>query len=190
MPLRCFIYENSQKHNDGKGDKYMNSDSHNFYLSIDDVLIKYSDMVLKIAVTHTKCYEDAQDVFQDVFLNYIRKKHCFKDENHLKATLIRTTINLCKNIFTSAWYRHTTALPECLINDTMDDESMELYFAIHELPMKYRTIIHLHYYEDMSIAEMSNLLGIKVSTIKSQLSRGRSLLKQNLKGVQQNETRI
>lgn len=167
---------------DSEGDKYMNKDSHSFYLSVDDVLKKYSDMVFKIAVTHTRNYEDAQDVFQNVFLRYIRKKHIFKDENHLKATLIRMTVNLCKNIYASAWYRHTTELPECLSSEHIDEESRELYFAIHELPMKYRTVIHLYYYEDMSIVEMSNLLGLKSSTIKSQLRRGRTLLKQNLRG--------
>lgn len=56
-----------------------------------------------------------------------------------------------------------------------------LFEAVMRLPEAYRIVIHLFYYEDYSIREIAALLKRREGTVKSQLSRGRALLKHTLK---------
>ena len=80
----------------------------------------------------------------------------------------------------SAWNRKTVPLTEEIVFDT--PEKSEVYFAVQNLPSKYRAVIHLFYYEDMNVKEISDALGLKQSTVKSRLFRAREMLRQTLKG--------
>ena len=60
-------------------------------------------------------------------------------------------------------------------------EDSRLFEAVMELPDKYRTVIHLFYYEEYSVREIADILRCREGTVKSQLSRGRALLKTKLK---------
>lgn len=147
---------------------------------IDDVLSRYSDMVYKIAFSRTKNKADADDIFQDVFLQYIRCQKKFDSEEHRKAYIIKTTVNQSKSLFRSAWFRRTEPMEENTIFETKQD--YDLYVSVLELPAKYRTVIQLYYYEDLSVAQISLALKIRESTVRSQLRRARNLLRELLKG--------
>ncbi len=147
---------------------------------ISEIVNTYSDMVYKIAFARTKNKFDADDVFQEVFIRYMKNHHKLQTDEHTKAWLIRTTINCSYNIFNSSWFKKTVPLMDNI--SFSKEANKDLYYSVLELPIKYRTIIHLFYYEDMSIREISESLGIKEGTIKSQLHRGRNLLKELLKG--------
>lgn len=142
-------------------------------------LNKYSDMVFRLAFARTKNSHDAYDILQEVFLRYMKNNKDFNDEEHKKVWLIKTTINCSKTLLSSAWFRKTTALEDNIYEELK--EKSEVYYEVLRLPKKYRTVLHLFYYEDMSIAEISALLNIKESTIKSQLHRARKQLKEILK---------
>lgn len=146
---------------------------------IQEVINKYKDMVYKLAYSRTKNQADAEDVFQEVFCRYFRNKTQFESDEHKKAWLIRVTVNCSNKLFSSAWFRRTMPLEE---NIEFDEEENFVYYSVMQLPLKYSTVIHLHYYEDMSISEISTALKIKESTIKSQLHRARALLKVMLEG--------
>lgn len=60
------------------------------------------------------------------------------------------------------------------------EEKSELYYAVMELPQKYRSVVHLYYYEDYSVKEISEILDIKETTIQTRLMRARKMLKQQL----------
>ena len=62
--------------------------------------------------------------------------------------------------------------------------------AVMKLPDKYRTVIHLFYYEDMSVAQISAATGMGESTVKSQLSRARKLLKPMLSDIAENNGEV
>jgi len=147
---------------------------------IDEVLCRYSDMVYKIAFSHTGKKEDADDIFQNVFLRYISGRKQFESEEHKKAYLIRATINQAKSIFRSAWFRKTKPIEENIVFETNEDS--DLYSVVLKLPLKYRTVIQLYYYEDLSIKQISTAINMKESTVKSQLHRARALLRDHLKG--------
>ena len=142
---------------------------------------KYFDMVYKLAVSQTRDLQHAEDVTNDTFLRFIESDKRFDSEEHVKAWLIRVTINRSKSIFLSAWYKKTVPLDES-ISEEMNEEESDVYMSVLKLPPKYRAVIHLFYYEDLSVAEIADTLKIKQSTVRSQLTRGRAMLKEVLKG--------
>ena len=148
---------------------------------------KYADMVYRVAMNQMKNKEDADDIFQEVFLKWMKYRDRFENEEHEKSWLIRVTINQCKNVLTSSWRKRNEALSEEIQNtmayeDTYAEES-ELLKVIEKLPEKYRIVIHLFYYEELSVAEICKVTGDKDSTVKTQLTRGRRKLKHLLKVV-------
>ncbi len=143
------------------------------------IIEKYFNMVYHLALSQTKDKNHADDVCQEVFLRFVKTDKTFKDEEHAKAWLIRVTINCSKNVFNNLWYKRTEPLSEDIVFET--EEKSDIYYAVNELPPKYRTVIHLFYYEDLSIEQIAKYLKAKESTIKSQLHRGRELLKSKLK---------
>ena len=151
---------------------------------IDLILQKHSKMVYRLAYVRTKNRADAEDLLQEVFIRYLKSNVQFNSEEHCKAWLIRTTINCSKNLLTSAWYRKTVFLADNLGNKVPvpEKEKSDVFYAVLDLPVKYRVVVHLYYYEDFSVAEISTMLDRKEATIKTQLYRARELLKQKLKG--------
>lgn len=146
----------------------------------EEIVNNYFNTVYKLALAATKHKANAEDVTQEVFLRCFRKDIVFESEEHIKAWLIRVTINCSKNLFTSAWFKRTVPLEEDIAFD--EPEKGDVYFAVLSLPPKYRTAIHLFYYEDCKISEIADILGENESTIKSRLSRGREMLRVKLKG--------
>ena len=136
---------------------------------------KYFDMVYRLALMRTKDKYFAEDVCQDVFFKYIKSNKAFESEEHTKAWLIRVTINASKSLLTSSWHKKTVPLSEEIVFNS--PEKSDLFEQVQKLSPKYATIIHLHYYEDLSIKQIAKLLGMKESTVKSHLFRGRQKLK-------------
>jgi RNA polymerase sigma-70 factor (ECF subfamily) len=148
---------------------------------IEKVLEEYSNMVYRLALSQTKNTADAQDVYQEVFLRLISTGKAFESDEHLKAWLIRVTINCSRKLFSAAWFRHTVPLEEDVSFEMK--ENGEIYYAVMNLPLKYRTVIHLYYYEGYTLEEIAKILLKKPATVRSQLARARNLLKSNIGGT-------
>ncbi|MDE7424831.1 MAG: sigma-70 family RNA polymerase sigma factor [Lachnospiraceae bacterium] len=161
---------------------------------IEDIVDQYDDMVYRIALFHTgNNREDANDIFQDVFLTLIKKRMYFNSSEHCKAWLIRVTINLCKKNYSQK--------KEILLGDEeiertisknstykMSVESEDLYEAICKLPPKYKNIIILFYFENMTCKEISRCIGIKEVSVRKRLSRARGELRMYMEeGRKRNE---
>lgn len=146
----------------------------------EDAIQKYSDLVYRLALMKVQDRHIADDVFQDVFLKYMKYKDTFHDEAHEKAWIIKVTINTCKTYFLSNWKRKMTSMDQEI--PVLRQEHSELYYQVMELPDKYRLPLFLFYYEGYSIKEIATQLHRKETTIKTQLKRGRSLLKDAMKG--------
>ncbi|MBQ7975171.1 MAG: sigma-70 family RNA polymerase sigma factor [Clostridia bacterium] len=140
-------------------------------------------MIYKLAISQARDVHLAEDVTSNVFLKYMESKKVFESEEHIKAWLLRVTINEARSVFSSSWFKKTVPLDETLEAAGIPEEESEVYLAVMRLPEKYRTVIHLFYYEDFSVLEIANILNTKESTVKSQLLRGRNLLKNALEGV-------
>ena len=148
---------------------------------VDEVVDKYADMVYRIAFTHMKNNADTDDIFQEVFLKLCKSAVAFETDEHVKAWLIRVTINTCRKSFASPWPKKMAELPENLLHED-EYQNFEVIPAVQSLPEKYRTVIHLFYFEDMAVADIATALKSTASTVKSQLSRARGLLRNKLKG--------
>lgn len=147
------------------------------------IVEKYFDMIYRLAFAQVKSGEYADEVVQEVFLRFLRSDKAFESDEHIKAWLIRVAINCGHNIFSNSWYKKTVPLVENEIDSVVDmEEKSDIYYAIKELPQKYSAVIHLFYYEDMSIEDISKYLKLNLSTVKSQLSRGRKILRKKLEG--------
>lgn len=149
------------------------------------LLEMYSGTVYRIAYARTRNRQDAEDITQNVFLKYVCTNKRFKSEEHRKAWILRVAVNCTNDFVKSAHYRRKADLDE--IPEESEElsyeleEKSEVYYAVQSLPEKYRIPIHLFYYEDMSIAQIAAITKEKQSTVKSQLSRARSMLKEILK---------
>ncbi|MBQ4526898.1 MAG: sigma-70 family RNA polymerase sigma factor [Clostridia bacterium] len=143
------------------------------------IIEKYFDMVYRLAFARTKNKSVADDVCQDVFLKYIKSDKEFESEEHIKAWLLKVTVNCSKSFFLSSWVKKTVPLSEDITFEA--PETSDLFTQVQKLPKKYATVIHLFYYEDMSIAQIAKLFNMKESTVKSHLFRARQELK-NLLG--------
>lgn len=146
----------------------------------DAVIRGYFDMVYKLALSQTRSVTLAEDVTQDVFVRLLQRESGFESDEHIKAWLIRVTINRSRSVFQSSWFKKTVPLEDELVFDT--PEKSDVYFAVQNLPSKYRAVIHLFYYEDMSVKDIARCLGSNESTVKSRLKRGREMLRVRLKG--------
>lgn len=174
-----------------------------------DDIEKYSNMVYRLAFSLVKNEYDADDVYQDVFLQYIQKNPHFQSEEHKKAWFLRVTINRCKNLFKTAWMLKVMGVQndesmdaatgelsihmvkgavgsEGISVPSAEDEFLakqqdELIKLVKTLPSKYRVVIHLFYCEDLSVEEISVILKKKPSTVRTQLTRARELLRKVMK---------
>lgn len=159
-------------------------DTVNMEISAEQLIEKYSDMVYRIAFSRTQNVQDAQDITQDVFLKYLkytRAGNTFREEEHRKAWLLKVAVNTGNTFVKTAWFRHRASLTE--VSDMADsmEEKSEVYYAVMELPEKYRVIIHLFYFEELSIKDIGNVLNLSETAIKSRLHRAREMLKEMLK---------
>ena len=133
--------------------------------------------IYRIAMLMLKCANDAEDAVQNVFLKYLEKNVEFRDDEHENAWFITVTRNYCKDQLKSYWKKNVEMgqIPEISSYDEEhEDETLEV---ILKLPSKYKDVIYLYYYEDYSIAEISQILDGKESTIQTQLAAARKRLK-------------
>ena len=61
-----------------------------------------------------------------------------------------------------------------------DSEEQILIETVKELPEKYRAVIHLFYYEEMSVEEIGKIMGMKASAVRTRLTRARKRLREKL----------
>ncbi|XOS94021.1 sigma-70 family RNA polymerase sigma factor [Brevibacillus laterosporus] len=117
----------------------------------------YGNTIVRLSYSYLHNLSDAEDVLQDTLLSFMRNKPAFSCPEHEKAWLMHVAINLCKNKLKSSWFK-TIAIPENLQIESITHEESEVLEAVHTLPVKYREVVHLYYYEGYSTFEISSLL--------------------------------
>lgn len=152
----------------------------NVHGNMEQLFDQYAEMIIRIAFQIVKNQSDAEDVCQEVFLKLMQNKKAFDSEEHRKAWIIRVTINKSKDVVRSSWFSRTVELTNDI--PTYENESLPITGEIMKLPVKYRSVIYLHYYEGYSVKEIANILQCKENTILTWLSRGRKKLEKNLIG--------
>ncbi len=136
---------------------------------------QYVNMVYQICFLYLKNKEDTEDAVQITFIQLLKQDRLFQNEEHVKAWLIRTASNICKNQVKHWWKRNETidVLHEIGVEDQQDC-TLEILL---KLPEKYKTVIYMYYYMGYTTEEIAQILKQKHTTIRSLLSRGRERLK-------------
>ena len=145
-------------------------------LSDEDAIEYFSDVIYRVAMNMLKNESDTQDVFQEVFLRFVKHKKRFESLEHAKAWFIRVTINCCKDFFRKQ--KNHQDLDSAMDIQASSDKQYGMTGYVGELPEKYRIVIHLHYYEQYKISEIAAILKENENTIKTRLSRAKKILKE------------
>lgn len=161
------------------------------HLSIEERLVwlmeEYGDMVIRLAFTYVKQKQLAEDISQEVFISCYKNIDKFQNKATYKTWIYRITVNKCKDVlrswsFKNLFYNHfiSSLLMKGLSTETKmiaKEEKGIIFEKVLTLPIKLREVIILHYYEDLSINEIAELISLNSNTVKTRLYRGRSLLK-------------
>lgn len=151
---------------------------------IDEIIDRYQNMVYGLALAKTNSPADADDVFQEVFLACFQSGKIFRNEEHRKAWLLRTTVNMSRRVTASTWRRKTVPLSERKDAAVLFREPEEnlVWEAVQALEERYRLPIYLFYFQELSTQEIAKALGIRPGAVRMRLSRGRDMLREKLKG--------
>lgn len=156
---------------------------------VSEMINRNSDMVYRLAFSMVKSVQDAEDVHQEVFIRYIRTNPLFESREHERAWFIRVTTNLCKNLWKSAWRQKMVSMDSleetqdgnAYVQQSLNEEEELLVETVKRLPFKYRVVVHLFYYEEMSLEEIAEALNLKSSNVRTRLTRARKMLREWLK---------
>ena len=140
------------------------------------LLDAYGDLLLRYAYSYLHNMADAEEVLQDTLVQFLKTAPVFLNKAHEKAWLLRVAANLSKNRLSYNKLRQTDELSEELAAEGREDLSF-VWDAVKELPVQFREVIHLHYYEGYSTEEIAKILQRNPSTVRSDLRRGREKLK-------------
>lgn len=160
------------------------------------IVERHGNAVYRLAFSRLRNVADAEDVSQNVFVRLYTSGKSFEDDEHLRAWLLRVTINCCNDFHRSFWQKfvckgekaeQTTkhmladrSLTRYEENEINSELHQRMNDALQALGHKQRTAIHLFYYEDLSTEEISEITGEKPSTVRSHLRRARKILKRQL----------
>lgn len=128
----------------------------------------------------------AEDAVQETFLKAYKSMAAFRGDCSDKTWLMRIAVNTCRDMRRSAWSRHVDQRIEIedvhlsVVHLDEDDDAEELALAIVKLPVKYREVILLYYYQDMTMKEIADALGIGISSVSERLKLARARLRKVL----------
>ena len=150
---------------------------------------EYGSMVYRLAYARTGSRADAEDITQEVFLRLVRAAPAFRDGEHRRAWLLRVTANCAKDFFRAPWRRHRPLEEAAALAAPGPEEGRGVLGAVLALPERYRTVVHLFYYEELSVAEIAAALGKSEGAVRTRLSRARGMLRAALAG-EEDEQRV
>ncbi len=137
-----------------------------------------SNRLYLIALSYLQNHYDAEDVMQETLVKLWKTNKAFNDNEHIDKWLTITCIHKCRDHFRLSFVKSNVSLDEAKELYTFDStKSLDVFNAISTLPPKERLVLHLFYYEDMSVKDISEITGIKSSAIKTRLHRARTHLK-------------
>lgn len=155
---------------------------------LDYLIRRFGSHVMKTAYYYMRDRHYAEDIFQEVFCRVYVNLDKFRKSSSYFTWIFKITINLCRDYKTSAYMRRVFTRPGSVIENTACTDAKlfeyaeggEVFGRVMNLPLKYRTVIALYYFEDLSAAEISGMLGISENLVRVRLNRGRNILKEVL----------
>ena len=150
----------------------------------------YGDMIFRYCTLHTQNLQDAQDIYQEVFLKLYTKNPQFTDEEHAKAWLLRVSVNLCKNYHRSRILHPFVEFDETMYVTHTKQTEPDILQSLRRLSSDYRSVLYLYYFEGYQSKEIAALLHKPDATIRTWLSRGKVQLQNIIKEEELDEGTI
>ncbi|MFC0188639.1 sigma-70 family RNA polymerase sigma factor [Fictibacillus aquaticus] len=169
-----------------KYDGFPQSKSDMLHLLMDE----YGEEIKRLVFTYTKNWAQSEDIAQEIFLSVYKNLDSFREQSNIKTWIYRIAINKCKDYVRSWHYKRTVITDIIFSNETEDSpETVYLYSEqkqmvsklILQLPIKYREVIVLYYFKDLTMEEASAALEMNVNTLKSRLRRAKNILESKLR---------
>lgn len=154
------------------------------------VMHEHGEYCIRVAYFYVKDWSAAEEVVQDVFLAYAKNMDKFEQRSSLKTYLVKITIHKSHDYLRSwkrKWQQFTvtkTSTQSVETSAIIEEEKRTLVDAILKLPVHYREVLILYYYDDYNIPEIASLLQCNENTVKTRLSRGREKVKQLLQQIE------
>ncbi|KUP09641.1 RNA polymerase factor sigma C [Bacillus coahuilensis m2-6] len=160
-------------------------------ISIDDIIDQYGEDVWKLVFSYVQQEAVADDLTQDIFIKVYKKMHTYQGSSTIRTWIWKIAINHC-NYYLKSWYKRNVQVQEDWVFQSLrsegsiehqivqNDEDQKLEQEVLLLPVKYREVIYLFYYEEQSVKDISLLLQLKENTVKTRLRRAKQLLKERL----------
>lgn len=155
---------------------------------------RYKDRVFRLLGRYCRDAIECEDLSQDVFLKVFRKLHTFQHESAFFTWLYRIAVNAATDHLSRASHRRLRLVDEPSQLDGCGDPdghdpatplvAAELATVtrtiVDSLPEKFRTILILREFEDLSYTEIARVLQIQLGTVESRLFRARQRFKEAL----------
>jgi RNA polymerase sigma-70 factor, ECF subfamily len=153
---------------------------------------RYQDRVFRLLGRYCRDQVECQDLAQTVFMKVFQKLHTFQGDSAFFTWLYRIAVNAATDHLSRAGYRRLRLVADEAVLDTGGDQddqspaapllSAELARVTREivdtLPEKFRTILVLREFEDLSYTEIAQVLQIQLGTVESRLFRARQRFKE------------
>ena len=157
-----------------------------------EIMDRHTDYLLRIAYGYVKDLHAAEDIVQEVFIKFYSNNGKYEERGELRAYLAKMTVNKSKDYLRSWHYRKvqlkTSLLPHSGKRNAdglvKRDEQELIGEAILRLPFKQREVLVHFYFNEMPLAEIADIISIPLSTVKTRLTRGRELLRNQLQGIE------
>ena len=152
---------------------------------LEQIIDTYGSRIFRMCFLYLGEKQLAEDAVQDTFLKVYQHRQEFRRESSELTWITRIAINVCKNYRRIAWFRHVDQAVELekigiSCEDRIADDTV--IREVMNLNAKYKEVILLYYYQQMTIKEIAASLGISEGTVSTRLHRGRERLKAALKG--------
>jgi len=158
-----------------------------------ELMDRYGQDILQLVYSYVKNHAVAEELTQEIFLKIYERIDTYQQRSSLKTWIWRIAINHCKDYLRSWNYRkivisETLAKESVTKRETVEaeviqrDEEDLLAKEVMNLPMKYREVIYLHYFAELTIKEMEGITGVNQNTLKTRLKRAKEILQTKLRG--------
>lgn len=152
------------------------------------LMTQYGDSIKRLCYIYLHSLSAAEDAAQDTFIKSYQHIDDLLDGSiaNEKAWILRIAVNTCKDELRSSWMRHIDkrktidTLPLSVSFD--HDSRIDLTRAVWALPVKYRELVLLYYYQDLNLRTCAGILGISPATATRRLQQAQKKLRTTLEG--------
>lgn len=149
-----------------------------------ELMTRYGTDIKRFCLLQLRDASQAEDAAQDVFIKAWRALSTFRGDSSEKTWLLHIAANTCRDYQRTGWFRFMDrrVTPEDMERGAafeFPDDSLSK--AITELPALLRQAVALRYFEELSIREMTQVLGVSEATAKRRIRKANVLLRQRLK---------